>query len=108
MRDSQGGQRLTFIITTYVNEGIVMACDSRLTLSRTLTNDNQFKGQQTQVLMDIVQSDANFKKMKGPISTTFHVAGYKSENNKRVQQVWRVSIDKSEKVQVNSAGDKGV
>jgi hypothetical protein len=165
---------LTFIITTYVNEGIVMACDSRLTLSRTRTNENEFKGQQTQVLLDIVQSDANFKiflapndvgimtcgdasiegvplagyieafideeitqvysspleddsvveglevdevadallryfqKMKGPPATTFHVAGYKTEEGKRVQQVWRVSIDTGEKVQINSTGDKGV
>src|SRR6478672_8206896 len=43
-----------------------MACDSRLTLSRSFTNDNQFKGQQTQVLMDIVQSDANFKLFLAP------------------------------------------
>jgi hypothetical protein len=165
---------MTFIITVYVNEGIVMACDSRLTLSRTIVNENQFKGQQTQVLLDIVQSDANFKiflapndvgimtcgdasidgvplagfieafideeitqvfnspienddvveglevdqvadnllkyfqKMKGPPATTFHVSGYKTEENKRVQQVWRVSVDSGEKVQVNSTGDKGV
>jgi hypothetical protein len=165
---------VTFIITVYVNEGIVMACDSRLTLSRTIVNENQFKGQQTQVLLDIVQSDANFKiflapndvgimtcgdasidgvplagyieafideeitqvlnspienddiveglevdqvadnllkyfqKMKGPPATTFHVSGYKTEESKRVQQVWRVSVDSGEKVQVNSTGDKGV
>ncbi len=165
---------MTFIITVYCNEGIVMACDSRLTLSRTITNENQFKGQQTQVLLDIVQSDANFKiflapndvgimtcgdasidgvplagyieafideeitqvfnspienddiveglevdqvadsllkyfqKMKGPPSTTFHVCGYKTDASKRVQQVWRVSVDTGEKIQVNSTGDKGV
>ena len=57
---------MTFIITVYCNEGIVMACDSRLTLSRTFVNENQFKGQQTQVLMDIVQSDANFKIFLAP------------------------------------------
>src|SRR4051812_6755637 len=57
---------MTFIITLYVNEGIVMACDSRLTLSRSVTNENQFKGQQTQVLIDIVQSDANFKIFMAP------------------------------------------
>lgn len=165
---------MTFIITVYCNEGIVMASDSRLTLSRSFSNTNQFKEQQTQVLMDIVQSDANFKlflapndvgistcgdasidgvplagfieafideevaqvfnsplenddlveglevdqvaeqllkyfqKMKGPPSTTFHVSGYKTEENKRVQQVWRVSIEAGEKVQVNATGDKGV
>lgn len=165
---------MTFIITVYCNEGIVMASDSRLTLSRAFTNNNQFKDQQTQVLLDIVQSDANFKlflapndvgistcgdasidgvplagyieafideevaqvfnsplenddlveglevdqvaeqllkyfqNMKGPPATTFHVSGYKTEGNKRVQQVWRVSIEAGEKVQVNSTGDKGV
>jgi len=165
---------MTFIITVYCNEGIVMASDSRLTLSRSFVNSNQFKDQQTQVLMDIVQSDANFKlflapndvgimtcgdasidgvplagfieafideevaqvfsspledddlveglevdqvadnllkyfqKMKGPPATTFHVCGYKTDGNKRLQQVWRVSIESGEKVQVNSTGDKGV
>ena len=43
-----------------------MASDSRLTLSRTLTNENAFKAQQNQVLMDIVQSDANFKLFLAP------------------------------------------
>jgi hypothetical protein len=165
---------LTFIITVYVNEGIVMASDSRLTLSRTLTNENAFKAQQNQVLMDIVQSDANFKlflapngvgistcgdasvngeplagfieafmdeelaqvfnspvegddviegtevdkvadqlleyfkKLPGPPDTAFHVAGYKTEGAKRVQQIWRVSVKSGEKALVNSNSEKGV
>ncbi|HST04802.1 MAG TPA: hypothetical protein VLQ48_08700 [Chloroflexia bacterium] len=165
---------MTFIITVYVNEGIVMASDSRLTMSRTVTNENAFKAQQSQVLMDIVQSDANyklflapngvgistcgdasvngeplagyieafmdeeiaqvldspiesddvieggevdkvadqlleyFKKLPGPPDTAFHVAGYKTEGNKRVQQIWRVTIKTGEKTLINNGGEKGV
>jgi len=165
---------MTFIVTVYVNEGIVMASDSRLTLSRTITNENQFKGQQTQNLLDIVQSDANFKlflapngigistcgdasingeplagyieafidehitqvlnspiendeiiegsevnqvadqlleyfkKLPGPPDTAFHVTGYRTDGNKRIQEVWRVTVKSGEKSLVNSKGEKGV
>lgn len=165
---------MTFIITVYVNEGIVMASDSRLTLSRTLTNQNEFKSQQSQVLMDIVQSDANFKlflapngvgistcgdasingeplagyieafmdeeiaqvldspiegddvieggevdkvadqllayfkKLPGPPDIAFHVAGYRTDGTKRVQQIWRVAVKSGEKTLVNTNGEKGV
>jgi hypothetical protein len=165
---------MTFIITVYVNEGIVMASDSRLTLSRTVTNENQFKDRQNSTLMDIVQSDANFKlflapngvgistcgdasingeplagfiesfideqitqvlnspiendelveglevdqvaeqlleyfkKLPGPPDTAFHVAGYKTDGNKRVQQIWRVAVKGGEKSLANGKGEKGV
>ena len=165
---------MTFIVTVYVNEGIVMASDSRLTLSRTITNENQFKDRHNQVLMDIVQSDANFKlflapngvgistcgdasingeplagfieafideqitqvlnspiendeivegmevnevadqlleyfkKLPGPPDSAFHVAGYRTEGNKRVQEIWRVTVKSGEKTLINGQGEKGV
>jgi hypothetical protein len=71
---------LTFIITVYVNEGIVMASDSRLTLSRTLVNTNAFKAQQSEVLMDIVQSDANFKLFLAPNGVGISTCGDASVN----------------------------
>jgi 20S proteasome alpha/beta subunit len=165
---------VTFIITLYVNEGIVMASDSRLTLSRKVDRRDQFKANTQQILMDIVQSDSNYKcflapndvgimtcgdasvegvplagyieafideqitqvlgspiendeltegpevdqvaerllqyfrKMKEPPDTAFHVAGYKTEGAKRVQQVWRISVQGNEKVLVNTGEEKGV
>lgn len=165
---------MTFIVTVYVNEGIVMASDSRLTLSRVITSENQFKDRQNNTLLDIVQSDANFKlflapnnigiatcgdasingeplagyieafideqitqvlsspienddlveglevhevaeqllqyfkKLPGPPDTAFHVSGYRTNGNKRVQEIWRVAIKAGEKSLVNSKGEKGV
>ncbi len=49
---------MTFIITLYVNEGIVMAADSRLTLSRSFQSDDK---NAPAVELDVLQSDANFK-----------------------------------------------
>ncbi len=48
---------MSFIVTVYVREGIVMASDSRLTLNTT----QQQQGQQQIVQLSVGQSDANYK-----------------------------------------------
>lgn len=52
---------MSFIITIYVREGIVMASDSRLTLNAT----QQQQGQQT-IRLAVAQSDANYKTFLAP------------------------------------------
>lgn len=84
---------MTFIVTVYVNEGIVMASDSRLTLSRTMTNDNQFKGQQHQTLLDIVQSDANFKLFLAPNGIGISTCGDASINGEPLAGYIEAFID---------------
>ena len=52
---------MTFIITLYVQEGIVMASDSRLTVSRLEQRGNQH------VQICVPQSDANYKTFLAPV-----------------------------------------
>ncbi len=52
---------MSFIITIYVHEGIVMASDSRLTLNATQKQDGQ-----TTVRLAVGQSDANYKTFLAP------------------------------------------
>ncbi|MFA4859203.1 hypothetical protein [Methanoregula sp.] len=51
---------MSFIISLYVQEGIVMASDSRLTLTHTEQRGNQ------QVQISVPQSDANYKTFLAP------------------------------------------
>jgi hypothetical protein len=53
---------VSFIITLYVREGIVMASDSRLTLNTT----QQQPGQQQVVQLAVGQSDSNYKTFLAP------------------------------------------
>jgi hypothetical protein len=132
---------MSFIITLYVREGIVMASDSRLTLNTTQQQEDK-----QIVKVAVGQSDSNyktflapnnigistygaadiqgvpiagyiesfiseqlskeqdevdnvpkklldyFKKFPGPPDIQFHVAGYKTENNQRVQHVWHIAV----------------
>lgn len=52
---------MTFIITLYVREGVVMASDSRLSL-----NQNEQTGPNAVTRLDIAQSDANYKTFLTP------------------------------------------
>jgi hypothetical protein len=148
---------MTFIITLYVREGIVMASDSRLTLNATQKKQDD----QTMVHLAVGQSDSNYRIFLAPnnigISTYgagdiqgmpiaglieafirerlsrtprqvdevppllvnymqrgdtppdsgFHVAGYKTVGNQRVQQVWQVMVKTGEVKQLNSSGNHG-
>jgi hypothetical protein len=52
---------MSFVITMYVREGIVMAADSRLTLNRQDQQDST-----TTVSLSVVQSDSNYKLFVSP------------------------------------------
>jgi hypothetical protein len=146
---------MSFIITLYVREGIVMASDSRLTL-----NTMQRQEDQQIVQVAVGQSDSNyktflapnnigistygaadiqgvpiagyiesfiseqlseedevdsvpqklldyFKKFPGPPNTQFHVAGYKTENNQREQQLWHVVVSRGTIERKNPPGQQG-
>ena len=61
---------MSFIITMYVREGIVMASDSRLTL-----NTEQHPTEKTVVQVAVGQSDSNYKTFWLPIILAFpHMA----------------------------------
>ena len=146
---------MSFIITLYVQEGIVMASDSRLTLNRIEQRGNQ------QVQISVPQSDANYKTFLAPgnvgISTfgaadisgvpisgyiesfiteilsigtvelhhiptlildyfrslpiipdtSFHIAGYTTENGRRIPHVWVVNLPQSKITQMNQPGQQG-
>ncbi len=146
---------MSFIITLYVREGIVIASDSRLTLNTTQQQQNQ-----TTVNLSVGQSDFNYKTFLTPNNvgistygaadiagvpiagyiesfineqlsqnnvevddipqrllsyfqnlgapnTEFVVAGYKSQNNQFIQQVWHVSIGSGTINQVNPSDQQG-
>ncbi len=148
---------MSFVITTYLREGIVMASDSRLNLSAIQQQEGQ---PQTRVIVE--QSDSNYKmflgpdnigistygatdgqgipiadsieafireklsrasrsvdeipsllvkhfqKMSPPVGTGFHVAGYKTLGNQRIQQVWQVNGHTGEYKLVNESNKQGV
>lgn len=145
---------MSFIITVFVREGIVMASDSRMTLNVT---QQQTESVQATIRLAVGQSDASYKTFLAPNNigistygaadvqgtpiagyieafmrerlgdgnhtvdevppllldycrevlpsqpdTGFHVAGYTTENNRRVQQVWQVHIKSGEIRQTNN------
>ncbi len=146
---------MSFIITLYVQEGIVMASDSRLTVNR----HEQRGGPGVRISVPL--SDANYKTFLAPgdvgISTfgaadingvplsgyieafiaerlvsgtlplpqiprlilehfravtpvpdtSFHIAGYTTENGRRVPQVWSVSLRENVARQANEPGQQG-
>ncbi len=147
---------MSFVITAYVREGIVMASDSRLTLSAAQQNE----GQPT-IRLAVGQSDSNYRTFLAPnnigISTFgaadvqgvlmtdtiesfirerltrtrrevdevppllvnyfqrgdsppdsgFHVAGYKTIGNQRLQQVWQVNVKTGEIKHINASYNQG-
>lgn len=62
---------MTFIITVYCNEGIVMASDSRLTLSRMFQKTDNTP----EIMLDVVQSDANYKTFLAPNNVGISTCG---------------------------------
>jgi hypothetical protein len=146
---------MSFIITIYLREGIVMASDSRLTLYAAQQQA------QSPVRMIVGHSDSNYRtflapnnvgistygaadvqgvpitssietfireqlmrhskevdevatllvkyfaRMKAPADTGFHVAGYKTLGNQRVQQVWQVNLKTEEIKLVNANNTQG-
>jgi len=56
-----GGGAMSFIITLYVREGIVMASDSRLALNKTMQ-----QGEQTVLHVSVGLSDSNYKTFLAP------------------------------------------
>jgi len=146
---------MSFIITLYVQEGIVMASDSRLTVNRIEQRGIQ------QVQICVPQSDANYKTFLAPDNvgistfgaadingvpisgyiesfiteklsagtvelhqiprlildyfrslplipdTSFHIAGYTTENGRRIPHVWVVNLPQSTITQMNQPGQQG-
>lgn len=148
---------MPFIITIHVREGIVMASDSRLTLSTTLNQEGQpatrlIVGQSDsnyrtflapnhigistygavdphgQPIADVVDSFIReqlvrtpreidqvpsllvkyFQKLPTPPDTGFHVAGYKTVGNQRIQQVWQVLVRTGDIKLTNGNNSPGV
>jgi hypothetical protein len=150
---------MTFVITEYLREGIVMASDSRLILN---VSQQQGEGQAT-IRLAVGQSDANYylflapngigiasfgapevegnpiagaieafirekmlyvsrpvevdevpellvkylRRMPTQPETGFHIAGYKSVGNQRVQQVWHVHGKTGDITLVNQGHNQG-
>jgi hypothetical protein len=146
---------MSFIITLYVQEGIVMASDSRLTVNRLEQRGSH------EVQISVPQSDANYKTFLAPgnvgISTfgaadingipisgyidsfiserlssgtvplqqipqlildyfrslspvpdtSFHVAGYTTENGRRIPHVWFVNLLQNVISRINQPGQQG-
>ena len=146
---------MSFIITLYVQEGIVMASDSRLTVKRLEQRDSH------DVQISVPQSDANYKTFLAPgnvgISTfgaadingipisgyiesfiserlsigtipllqvpqlildyfrslspvpdtSFHIAGYTTENGRRIPHVCFVNLTEQVINQINQPGQQG-
>ncbi len=62
---------MTFIMTVYCNEGIVMASDSRLTLSRMFQKTDDTP----EIALDVVQSDATYKTFLAPNNVGISTCG---------------------------------
>jgi hypothetical protein len=104
---------MSFVITLYVREGIVMASDSRLTLN----SETVVGGVRTRSLA-VALSDTNYKTFLAPnrigISTYgaadiggVPIGGYAEGDGTAAQQVWHVDVRAGGVQQMNPPGQQG-